>query len=64
MDLLLAQLSVKDSIRSALKDHHVETLSALAFLSRGPPGQISGKEFEDTVLTPIARSTSGEDAAV
>eukprot|EP00971_Amphidinium_carterae_P135272 2680881-Amphidinium_carterae.1 len=63
MDLLLAQLSVKESIRVALKEQHIETLSALAFLSRGPPGQVSGKEFEDTVLTPIAKATNGEDAA-
>eukprot|EP00971_Amphidinium_carterae_P342704 6482106-Amphidinium_carterae.1 len=35
----------------------------LALLSKGPPGQASGTEFEATVLTPLAGTTIGQPAA-
>eukprot|EP00971_Amphidinium_carterae_P109709 2173180-Amphidinium_carterae.1 len=39
------------------------TMEQLALLSKGPPGQASGPDFEATVLMPLAGQTTGTVAA-
>eukprot|EP00971_Amphidinium_carterae_P186095 3693983-Amphidinium_carterae.1 len=62
--LLMASLDVPQSWREKMTSLNLKTMSALAFASSGPAGQISGEQFETSVLTRILGSATHVDAPI
>eukprot|EP00971_Amphidinium_carterae_P284444 5647023-Amphidinium_carterae.1 len=62
--LLMASLDVPQAFRDKMLSLNLKTMSALAFASSGPAGQISGELFERSVLTRILGSATHDDAPI
>eukprot|EP00971_Amphidinium_carterae_P334035 6469101-Amphidinium_carterae.1 len=62
--LLMASLDVPQSWRDRMGTLNLKTMSSLAFASSGPAGQISGQQFEESVLVRILGNASHSDAPV
>ena len=62
--LLVASLGADDAIKDKLNELNIRTMSHLAFRSTGPPGQVSGPEFENSVLKPLTGDTNTSSAAI
>ena len=62
--LLVASLGADDALKTKLDELRIRTMSQLAFRSKGPPGQVSGTEFEDSVLKPLLAEADAGKAAI
>ena len=62
--LLVASLGADDPLKTQMQELGIRTMSQLAFRSTGPPGQVSGAEFEDSVLKPLNVEKDAAKAAL
>ena len=62
--LLVASLGADAALKAKLDELRIRTMSQLAFRSKGPPGQVSGTEFEESVLKPLNADDDAAKAAI
>eukprot|EP00971_Amphidinium_carterae_P333599 6468400-Amphidinium_carterae.1 len=60
--LMVSQPGVLEEVRSCLAASGIDTMAKLAYRSKGKQGELSGKEFEESVLTPLANEIDGAAA--
>eukprot|EP00971_Amphidinium_carterae_P352167 6492459-Amphidinium_carterae.1 len=52
-----------EELRTRLREAQIDTMSALAYRSKGKHGDISGETFESSILEPLAGTRDGPHAA-
>eukprot|EP00971_Amphidinium_carterae_P321950 6399899-Amphidinium_carterae.1 len=60
--LMVTQPGVPEDVRARLAGARIDTMAKLAYRSKGKQGELSGAEFEESVLRPLANEVDGPAA--